>query len=356
VNFTLNGREVKLGKLPRLIRKDATTGKSSGHPYPRWTGLVDAQLDTINGTYVLENDPPTMLDSVEKREWFTLINKVVYNALLDVVAEIPILGSTVSRCRRNANSARMAWFEIEDFYTNKTELSEDTLVAKLYGMNPGPTESMRSYLNRYEELRTEYYTHGVTPDDNAFVRRVFATLAMQWRESVYQHVGHRQTDKIAWEVMCEALLHQDGLRRVSNTSGPDALLPLGWTKREKGAGSSRPAQGEYGNANAGGGQHKGGGYQKGGGNPNSKGGGKWEKPPPKPIMVCFCCLKVGHTVHECPDKPKDWKLTDEQKRKAFEKKDAEAAKRAEQSAKAKAAHAESKGSSSSSKGKEDAAK
>jgi hypothetical protein len=193
---------------------------------------------------------------------------------------------------------------------------------------------MRSYLTRYEDLRAKFLAYDVTPRDDAFVRQVFKTLTKPWRDGVYLACGHYNASDIPWEVMSDSLIAQDDLRRMSNTQGPDALLPLGWTKREKDA----PRPNKQGMANAGGGHSKGEGHPKWGGNnapPSDK-----KKPFKKPILVCFCCLEFGHMVGDCPKKPKDWKLTPEQKDKAFAKREAEIKKRAEQSRASKAAAAE----------------
>jgi hypothetical protein len=334
-------KEIKLKALPKVGRKDESTGKFTGTPYFHWKVDVEANLDTVNGTWVLHNDPPPATAGMEVQHWWAQLNRVVFVALLHSVTEIPTLAANVRRARGLNNSARIAWKLIFDHFSRKSEQSEDYLLQELQNMRPGATESMRSYLTRYEDLRAKFLAYDVTPRDDAFVRQVFKTLTMPWRDGVFLACGHRSASDIPWETMCDSLVAQDDLRRVSNTQGPDALLPLGWTKREK----DTPRPNKQGAANAGGGFPKGG---EKGAPPSDK-----KKPFKKPVLVCFVCLEVGHMAGDCPKKPAGWKLTPEQKDKAFAKREAEVKKRAEQSRASKAAAAsKASGDSSSSQGGE----
>jgi hypothetical protein len=231
----------------------------------------------------------------------------------------------------------MAWDDIFHFYSKNSDMTADQLQRELLGMRPGNAESMRSYLSRFEDLRSKFMTFGVQPNDGQFVYQCLGKLTLPWRDGMGM-LGQRPTAEIPWDAMRDSLIEQDNRRRVSDTSGADALFPLGWTKKEKGD-ARMASSDDTGNANFGGGKTKGGGRpSRFHGKPGGDG-----KPP---ILVCFSCLKVGHGVNDCPTKPSGWKFSPEAKEKAMAKREEEIAKRAAQS-RASKAEAKEKGESSS---------
>jgi hypothetical protein len=53
---------------------------------------------------------------------------------------------------------------------------------------------------------------------------------------------------------------------------------------------------------------------------NNKAKGEDRKDKPKKALVCFFDLKVGHSWHECHNKPDGWQPSEEDVQKAMEKK------------------------------------
>jgi len=270
-----------------------------------------AHLEAVGGSWVLTNNPPGEASPLEHRTWYHKSNAIIYAALLEAVRDTPVLASEVRGVAEFGNSARLAWDEIHRHFLKTSELTEDSLKSKLISTVPGKTESMRSFLTRLDDLWREFEAHGFEPKEVDFVTQALRALTLPWRNALGE-LGRRPNRDIPWVACKEELQNEDNRRRISNLSGPDALLPLGWTKKE--GGHLHYAAGESGTAAA-----ASTGPAKGKGPGKFKGGGKQErKAGDLDLLVCFCCLKTGHGADKCRNKPANWVLTPEQKAKAME--------------------------------------
>jgi hypothetical protein len=324
-NFEL--REVKIKDLPKLGRR-TREGKYEGVPLLQWRIDVEAHLARAGGVWVLHHDPPPPHESEPVQRWYYNANAVVYAALLDSVRDIPTLGNTVRRFHAFANSAKLAYEAIFDHFARLSELTEDTLLKELQSMKPSTGETMRSYLSRFEDLRIKFMTYGVVPSDTQFVTQCLANLSIFWRDGMGE-LGRRKNAEIPWHLMCESLLEQDNRRRVCDTHG-EGLLPLGWSKGG-GRGESRKSSGvPRGHSPEAGAAHSAGNRPpfkpkgKGPASPSrSRPAPSWGRKPEsdKSTIVCFCCLRAGHTIHECTKKPEGFRVTPEQMAKAFTKRE-----------------------------------
>ena len=310
-------REVKLKGLPKLGRKDKE-GKFTGEPYLKWAPDSVAVLDAVGGTHVLRANPPLPTAPEAQRAWYHTTNAIVYNELLSAVRGIPTLESNVRRCQPFQNSSRVAWKVIADFYVHLSETNQETLQKKLHKLIPGASESMQSLIARAEDLRKEFLAYGILPKDEDFVTQILSHLTLPWRDALEDRdgnpMGKRLASQIPWEDLASSLLEQDNRRRNSFLDAPDALLPLGFTRKEQGKGKT--ATGETGTVASVGGHAKAKPKGRPWTPPAGKEGGQTRGYDNMNPLVCYCCLKSGHGSNTCPDRKPDWRLTPKRRAEA----------------------------------------
>lgn len=338
-------KEIKLRELPRL-------GKGKDEmPYGRWKYYVLAALDAARLTPVLrtdfpEGEPPAV------QEYYRAGNAVLFAALLTAVKDISVLGDIILRLYGDASSARKAWNTIKGHFVRPSDNNETYLLKKLQELKPGDTESMESLLNRCARLRNEFAEYGLVLQDKLLITQVLGSLSIQWKD----RAGLKEKDlsSLSWGEVALALQAEDNARRQSNTKSPEALLPLGWTRRT--AGEARPA--------AGGGESP--GKSPSFSNPSTASAAPASGPPRGPWnssqgakkegethvrvpVVCWHCQKNGHTWTECTEKPSNWRPSQKDRDKGNQAR-LEMVRRREQSQKDKAAHASKASGTSASSG------
>lgn len=219
------------------------------------------------------------------------------------VFDIPVLGDHVCRFDGLKDSAHQAWGTIKAHYIRLAANNRAFLTRKLHELEPRDGESMESFLNRCYVLQDEFASYGLVLNDNELITQVFSKLSFQWRQTC--GFGDVPEGDLSWADVALALQDQDNKRRHSNTKAPDALLPLGWTRKGRTEGHAKRASSP---------PKKDGIFQKG-----EKVGGKWgpkEDQRGPPLIVCYVCFEVGHGCNKCPKKPEGWKLTSEAREKA----------------------------------------
>lgn len=327
-------KEIKLKELPRLGRnKDEL-------PYGRWKMHVLADLDAARLTPVLCVDFPGSA-SIEVQGYYRAANAVLFAGLLHAVKGISVLSDIVLRLYGQPSSARDAWRAIKAFFVRVSSNARMHLLAKLDALEPRDGESMEAFLNRCELLRNEFAEHGLKCEDSLLTSQVLRKLSIQWKSRAGLD---RPLDVVPWSEVAQALQDEDNSRRQSNTKSPEALLPLGWTRR---SGEARAATG----GDSPGKQRP---ALKGPGSSSGDASAAPASAPPKghapkgaipqgerkvsvPV-VCWYCQKVGHLWGECNTKPAGWKPGAEDKAKADATRE-EMRRRRAQSEKDKAAHA-----------------
>jgi hypothetical protein len=348
--------KVKLeAKVPKLAVKD----KEGGLPYHTWKVRARSTLATARGAeWLLDIPPPLDGASLQVREWYEGVDRIVFNPLFEAVDNERVLADEVGRLQGTWGSSYHAWRAIKKHFVREAPTNRTHLTSKLLKLAPGEKESMESFLNRCEKLREEYESYGLKLKDEDLLVQIFLKLSIQWLVSI--GLSNVKYEDMSWNDVKVRLQLQDTIRRQSNLEASDALMPLGWVKRQGGAhaagGSTdsgessppstrkaKPARSTSPGASA----HEAGGNYKGKGPQVPKNSWKGkdaakEQPSGKPL-ICYHCLKTGHIWHKCKTKPENWEPTEEQKAKAEEIR----LKRWEQSQHAKAAQASGSGTSSS---------
>lgn len=254
-----------------------------------------------------------------------------------------MLSDVVVRLYGNPSSARLAWLAIKAHFVRLSVNNRTFLLKDMQDLEPREGESMEAFLNRCALLRRKFAEYDLVCDDHLLITQVMSKLSIQWRTRAGLDGS---LDAMSWEQVAIALQTEDNDRRASNTKSPEALLPLGWTRRSGGeprSGASaqvppaRPrasphahvAEGNAAPAMGGSGVPKG----KGPKGPNPQGETKISVP-----VVCWYCQEIGHLWSECSTKPKGWKPSPGDKDKAEATRN-EMRRRKKQSLDDKAAHA-----------------
>jgi hypothetical protein len=330
-------KEIKLRELPKLGR-----GKDEV-PYGRWKFHVLAVLDAARLTPVLQVEFPENA-SEQVREYYRSANAVIFAGLLHSVKEISVLGDIVLRLYGDVSSARLAWLAIKAHFVRLSKNNSILLLSKLQSLEPRDGESMEAFLNRCAMLRKEFAEYDLVCDDALLTSQVLSKLSIQWKTRAGLD---GPLEGVPWDVVAIALQEEDNSRRMSNTKSPEALLPLGWTRRTQGAAHAATGDspsGQHGQpkgrdspvsdahaAPAAGGPPPRKGKAPAGATP--QGEGKVSVP-----VVCWHCQKVGHLWGECKTKPAGWKPSAQDRAKAEAARD-ELRRRREQSLRDKEAHA-----------------
>ena len=328
-------KEVKLRALAKLGR-----GKDE-LPYGRWKLIVLADLDAARLTPVLAQEFP--VDSPEDVQgYYRAANAVLFSALVHSVSGISVLSDAVLGLFGNPSSACLAWRAIKAHFVRLSANNRLYLLSKVEALEPRDSESMESFLNRCNLLRNEFTEYGLDPEDSLMIAQVLRKLSIQWLTRA--KLDGNQAE-FTWSQVAQALQKEDNDRRQSNTKHPEALLPLGWTRR---SGEARAASS---GGDPGGEQRNG---PKGQASPLADASaapaaafGKGKAPKgAKPQgersisvpVVCWHCHKLGHLWGECNTKPNGWKPSGDDRAKAEALRE-EMRRRRLQSEKDKAAHA-----------------
>jgi len=289
-------RELKLKDLPRL-------GREKGElPYSKWRIDARAMIRAAQASMVIDRAPSPDFPTDVKR-WYRVCDGVVYAALLLAVRDVPILADQVRRVEGRDDSAHQTWGLIKAHYIRLAANNRTFLTRKLHELEPRDGESMESFLNRCFVLQDDFASYGLTLGDHELITQVFSKLSFHWRQTC--GFGDKAEDELNWGEVATALQDQDNKRRHSNTKAPDALLPLGWTRKGKSDGQAKRASSPP----------KGRSRSPQRGERKEPRGGEKETPRP-PLIVCYACFEVGHGCNKCPKKPDGWKLTPEAKEKA----------------------------------------
>ena len=325
-------REIKLRELPAL-------GRAKGElPYARWKVYVLAALDASRLAGVLGADFPHE-GSEGVKAFYAAANAVVYNALLDAVKDISVLGDVVVRHYGAPSSARLAWLSIKGHYVRLSTNNRTYMLGRLQQLEPLEGESMEAFLNRCAKLQSDFAEYGLQLEDSLLITQVLCKLSVQWKSRAGLD---GPIEELGWPEVACALQSEDNARRQSNTKSPEALLPLGWSRRtsaEVYAAGGRPSW-KGGKAEQLGGfapayqprttsppkvssSPRGGSPPKGAGpkgfmpKGQSPQGERSTSPPAVRVpVVCWCCLEKGHLWSECSSRPQGWKATPEAKAKA----------------------------------------
>jgi hypothetical protein len=337
-------REVKLRELPPL-------GRGKGElPYGRWKWHVLAGLDAARLSPVLQADFPQG-EPAGVREYYRAANAVLFHALLSSVKDIPVLGDIVLRLFGGPSSAKEAWGAIKAHFVRLSSNNRTFLLKRLQELEPREGEFMEAFLGRCASLQMDFAEYDLELEDSLLITQVLSKLSIQWKSRAGLDVSF---ESLSWADVSAALQTEDNARRQSNTKSPEALLPLGWTRRI--AGEASPALGRqkldqapsessgFGSAASGGGA-----AMRGFGPPRQQPQGRRNTSPDRvrvPV-VCWHCQKVGHLWGECSSLPAGWKPSPEDKAKAEAARE-EMKRRRLQSHKDKGAHAARAGQDSSS--------
>jgi hypothetical protein len=244
------------------------------------------------------------------------------------------------------SSARLAWLSIKSHFVRLSDNNRTFMLKKLQDLEPGVTESMESFLNRCAKLRNDFAEYDLVLEDHLLITQVLSKLSIQWKTRA--GLDGKPYDSLVWEEVALALQGEDNARRQSNTKSPEALLPLGWTRRT--AGEARPAAG--GCEPSGKPSHIPKGHPStsspalaapAAGRPagprnaphvaNPQGEPKVSVP-----VVCWHCQNLGHLWPECQVKPEKWRPTAADRAKGEAKRE-ELRRRKLQGEKDRAAHA-----------------
>ena len=341
-------REVRLPPFPML-------GKERGQePYPSWKVMALASLAASGLTWVVEEEPP--LYNRERQPLFKVADAVVYFEIVRSIASYNALKDTVLRVQGQYGCARMAWLAVKAHFVHLSHHNKPYLQKKLLQLQPGENESMDSFLNRVEKLRDEYAEYGELLDESLLITHVLGKFPIQW---VSRHPLNKPVDSIRWHEAAAALREEDNARRQSNLDHPEALLPLGWSRKRGRAGAfasqgsgdtrdpgSSSGSGSFARERRGSPRRSGPGGNRGqrsrstsptqasrrrSGSGGSTGGGP-------PLYVCWHCLAEGHAWHDCPTLPQGYKPSKEDKTRALARRE-ELLKRRAQSQRDRANHA-----------------
>jgi hypothetical protein len=309
-------KKVKVDALPKLGGKD-----KEGLPYPKWKVDAKAQLDAVPGvSWLFALSPPSQTAPAEVRSWYGMVDKAVYAQLLAATREVGVVGDKVRRYAGQSACSIKVWKMLKDHYFRVADTNALLLQGELQQLAPREKESMELFLNRVQLLVEKYHDYGLQVPEKDLVTKVFSNLSITWWNAVGKSgVG----DTLDWDEVKEKLLKEDTRRRQANANSEDSHLPLGWTRRggqakvSQGTGESSDPQ----NAQA----HFAGGKDNKGkkpyeGNNKAKGEEKPGQDRPKKAVVCFFDLKVGHSWQECRSKPEGWQPSDEDVKKAMDKK------------------------------------
>jgi hypothetical protein len=309
--------DIKLGELPKL-------GKDKGElPYHKWHIDAMAVIAAARAKRVLDDPPPDPSVDADYFAWFEHADSAVFAALLSAVRSIPVLSDHVRRHAGSIGCARNAWLAIRDHYVRLADSNLSFLTGKLKALRPNEKESMESFLNRCELLRSEYAQFGLDLDDAQLLTQVFSVLSRMWKHSI----GHARTpiSGLTWGEVKFLLQEEDNGRRQADASAPDSLLPLGWSRRPPNSrpqdNSTRPSA-------------------------SAAGGKPYSSPDGKPrVTVCWFCFKFGHMWPDCRNKPEGWQPSEEARKKALDMKNAR-----EKELRSRASRGQSRASTSSPEG------
>jgi hypothetical protein len=343
--WTEGSREVKLRELPRL-------GRGKGElPYGTWKWHVLAALDAARIASVLQADfPEGESDGIQ--EYYRAANAVLFHALLSAVKDIPVLGDGVVRLFGKPSSAREAWLAIKGHFVRLSANNRTFMLKRLQELDPREGESMEAFLGRCAKLQMDFAEYDLVLEDKLLITQVLSRLSIQWKTRAGLD---GPLESLSWADVSSALQTEDNARRQSNTKSPEALLPLGWTRRTTGdALAADGRQKTQGSSSSTGAESGSGAALKTSGSPKQYPPRDRSQSPSKvrvPI-VCWHCQQMGHLWGDCTSLPSGWKPGPQDKAKAEAARE-EMRRRKLQSQKDKAAHAarSSEKSSPSSEGK-----
>ena len=183
-------------------------------------------------------------------------------------------------------------------------------------------------------------------------------MSIQWRSRAGLD---RAEAEMSWAEVAAALQLEDSARRQSNTSHPEALLPLGWTRGKKDgrdgralpAFGSTPSRQDPGSSSRGPASSSGKRKASPSRTPSSEGGGGSRPTSPTRAgsrrggggeggssapSICWHCLKAGHRWEQCRSRPQGWKPSPDARARAEAMRE-EYERRRQQSDRDKASHA-----------------
>jgi hypothetical protein len=306
-----SGREVKVKPFPPL-------GMGKGElPYGTWKYHVLAALDAAQLNPVLLSDFPED-QSAAIRGYYRTANTVIYHALMTAVQGIHVLGDTVVRLYGMPSSARSAWLAIKAHYVRLSASNRTYLLSTLQKLEPLENETMEAFLGRCAKLQMEFSEYGLVLEDELLITQVLGKLSIQWKSRAGLD---RPLETLSWLEVSSALQTEDNARRQSNTKSPEALLPLGWTRRFSANAfpvtdslesvSADPECGCGQNAYPAGYAFRGYGPSR----PKPQGERNFDPSQIRVPVVCWHCQQVGHNFNECPNLPAGWKPSPEDKAK-----------------------------------------
>ena len=343
-------REVRLPPFPML-------GKERGQePYPSWKVMALASLAAAGLTWVVEEEPPYY--NIPRQPLFKVADAVVYFEIVRSIATYSVLKETVLRVQGRYGCARMAWLAVKAHFVHLSHHNKPYLQKKLLQLEPGESESMDSFLNRVEKLRDEYAEYGELLDETLLITHVLGKFPIQW---VSRSPLNRPVDSVRWHEAAAALREEDNARRQSNLDHPEALLPLGWSRRRgrpgplasQAAGDARDPgsssrQGSSARERRGSPARSGHGAAARGGQRSRstsparaarrRAGGSGTAGSLSPLLVCWHCLAEGHAWQDCPTSPQGYKPSRQDRERGFAKRE-DLLKRRAQSQRDRANHA-----------------
>lgn len=316
-------KSIKLQEFPRL-------GRGQGElPYGRWKYFVLAITDAAFLSPILQTEFP-IEGSTEVQHYYRTGNALVFQALLSSVSGIPVLSDIVLRLYGQPSSAYFSWLAVQRHFVRLSANRQTYLMRRIHELEPRQGEHMEAFLNRCAALQTEFAEYDVPLDESLLITQVLSKLSIQWRTRA--GLDH-PIETLTWAIVAEALQAEDNNRRQSNLQSPEALLPLGFTRRSAvSEGGARPVQVSVPTQTGGAaparkvvaGSHAGqGSSQQGGSGPTSGPGSRTQdrgrsrsrsRTPSRsqgsrPPLVCWHCLRSGHAWEDCPTLPQDWRPT-----------------------------------------------
>ncbi len=370
-------RTIKLPEFARL-------GRGQGElPYARWQVSVLSASDAARLSPILLSEYPASGTPLQQ-EYYRHGSALLFHSLLTAVSGVPILCDQVSRIYGDTSAAFQAWSTIRAFYVRLSEQTETHLLSRLPEIVPRQGESMEAFLNRIAAFQTEFLDAGLELRDSLLIPQVLSHLSAQWRTRAGVSGS---LEGLTWPVVAQRLLAEDTVRRQSDLTSREALLPLGFPDpppRSGGSssggrqGGARPAAGSPpprsptpGRPRPSGSGGRVGG-DRGSRQPGSSGssGSRPRSPsrspsrssgsrpgrsisPRRPAggdpLVCWHCHRSGHRWDACPTRPSGWRPTAESRAEGLRL----SAQRGAQSraAKARACAARSGGEQSSAQGR-----
>ncbi|CAI5482793.1 unnamed protein product [Closterium sp. Yama58-4] len=242
--------------------------------------------------------PTSDASTAEKEAWVRKDKK----AFAFLVSKLSLqLVPIVSPCIDREGATREAWKRLEGEHVSKSLHSKLQARLDFFTVRMRDGESMRSYVNRVEELGERLVELDASVEDNDWIMTLLAGLGEAWSTVITMLDGTQDTWKK--EQVVARLINEEARRTKLHG---DAIGAAQFSRDAKAKGTSHFKRRNDGNNRG----------SSSGSAAASRGGSANANRARTRDGACRFCKKTGHWWRECPVKPANWKPSSDDNRRA----------------------------------------